>query len=344
MSAAKSKVLLVGMGGVGSIASYTLQLNGKSDVTVVARSSYDILTTTGFKLESCDYGTVDSFKPDHVSKSVEEAGKEFGPFDFIVVTTKNIPDISPVEKIIEPVVTPSSVIVLLENGGGIERDLFKAYPKNHVISGVTIIGSTLYTDTVKQVGTDGISFGAFINPNLPADAQKESAKKFHEIYRNDINNAKYDENVKFIRWRKLVYNAAINSACAITNVDSGRLQVFGGYKSIVLPAMEEVLLIAKSDGVDLPRDVIDFMANSDDDYYPPSMLIDLRKGQYTEYKIILGNALDIAKENGVNAPILSVLHNLLHIIQMRTMEEKGRFELPEKRPMLEEPFEIEYKY
>lgn len=338
-----AKVLLVGMGGVGSIASYTLQRNGLAEVTAVARSSYDILTSTGFRIESCDYGTVEGFKPDHVVKSVDEAA-QLGPFDFIVVTTKNIPDIQPVENIIKGVVTPESAIVLLENGVGIERDFFKAYPENHIISGVTIIGSTLYTDTVKQVGPDKISFGAFINPALPKDPQCESAKKFQTIYRNDINDAKYDENVKFIRWRKLVYNAAINSACAITNVDSGRLQCFGGYDSLVLPAMEEVRAIAKSDGVDLPKDVIDFMANSDDDYYPPSMLIDVRKGNYTEYKIIMGNALTIAKENNVSAPILQVLHDLLHVIQMRTMEEKGRFELPAKRPMLDDDFKIEYKY
>lgn len=340
----KAKVLLIGMGGVGSIASYTLKRNGLAEVTVVARSSYDILTTKGFRLESCDYGVVEGYKPDHVAKNVEEAVQKQGPFKFIVVTTKNIPDISPVEEIIAPAVSAESVIVLQENGCGIERDLFKAFPKNHIVSGVTIIGSTLYGDVVKQGCTDGVSYGAFINPALPVEAQKESAKAFHKLYRNDINNAKYDEDVKFIRWRKLVYNAAINSSCAITNVDSGRLQLFGGYKTLVLPAMKEVIAIAKSDGVELPSDIIDTMMNADEDYYPPSMLIDVRKGQYTEYRIILGNALDVAKENGVDAPVLTVLHNLLHIIQMRTMEEKGRFELPAERPMPADNYELKYKY
>ncbi|GMM27809.1 hypothetical protein DAMA08_005250 [Martiniozyma asiatica (nom. inval.)] len=339
-----SNILLIGMGGVGSIAAYTLQKNGKATVTVVARSSYDILTTKGFTLESVDYGHVEGFKPAHVVKSVEEATK-FGPFDYIVVTTKNIPDVSPIEDIMKPAVSENTAIVLLENGVGIERATIAAFPKNSVISGVTLIGSTLYGDVVKHVGSDTVSFGPFENKNIPMDGQIEKAKKFQEIYYNEQNKAKYDENVKYIRWRKLVYNASINTTAAITNLDAGRLELFGATDAIVRPAMKEVLAIAKSDGVDLPEDVIDFMIRSDDGaWYPPSMLIDIRKGNYTEYKIIVGTALDIAKENGVPAPTLEILSALMHAIQMRTMEEKGRFELPEQRPLPADNYKIEYKY
>lgn len=338
------KILIIGVGGVGSIAAYTLQKNG-AEVSVVARSAFDVLNTTGFTIESCDYGTVENFKPDHVYRSAKEAHDYHGKFDYIVITTKNIPDVSPVEKMIEEVYDKDTSIVLLENGIGIERSMYKAYPDATVISGVTMISSTLYGTTVKHVGTDNVSFGPFINPNKSKEEQVEAAKKFAKLYYNEHNKAEYNENVKYIRWRKLVYNAAINTTCAITNVDSGRLDIFGGMDSIVRPAMKEVLAIAKSDGVELPEDIIDFMIYSDDDeYYPPSMLIDVRKGQYTEYKTILGTALDIAKENGVSAPILTILCNLLEVIQLRTMEEKGRIELPEKRPSASENFKIQYKY
>ncbi|TID30734.1 hypothetical protein CANINC_000650 [Pichia inconspicua] len=338
-----TKVLIIGVGGVGSIAAYTLQNNG-AQVSVVARSAYDVLKDTGFTIESCDYGTI-NFKPDHVYKSAKEAHDDQGKFDYIVITTKNIPDVSPVEKMIEDVYDKDTSIVLLENGVGIERSMFKAYPDSTVISGVTMISSTLYGSTVKHVGKDTVSFGPFINPNINKDKQIESAKNFTKLYYNEHNQAKYDENVKYIRWRKLVYNAAINTTCAITNVDAGRLEIFGGMDSIVRPAMKEVLAIAKSDGVELPEDIIDFMIYSDDgEYYPPSMLIDIRKGQYTEYKTILGTALDIAKENGVPAPVLTILCNLLEVIQLRTMEEKGRIDLPERRPLVSEKYKLEYKY
>lgn len=339
-----AKVLLIGIGGVGSIAAYTLQSNG-AQVSAVARSSYQSLTQEGFTIESIDYGKIDNFKPDFVYKTAEEAHEEQGTFDYIVITTKNIPDVFPVEKMIEKVYHKDTAIVLLENGIGIERSMFKAYPDATVISGVTMISSTLYGTTVKHVGPDTVSFGPFINATLPKEEQIEKTKRFVALYHNDKNNAKYDENVKYIRWRKLVYNAAINTTCAITNVDAGRLDLFGGMEKVVRPAMKEVLAIAKADGVELPEDIIDFMIESDDgEYYPPSMLIDIRKNQYTEYKTILGTALEIAEEKGVPTPVLTVLSNLLEIIQFKTMESLGRIELPEKRPLVAEHYKIEFKY
>jgi 2-dehydropantoate 2-reductase len=337
-----AKILLVGIGGVGSIAAYTLQANG-AEVSAVARSAYDVLTQDGFTIESVDYGKIENFKPDYVFKSAEEAVASRGIFDYIVITTKNIPDVSPVEKMIENAYNKDSTIVLLENGVGIERSMFNAYPDATVISGVTMISSTLYGTTIKHVGPDIVSFGPYINETLDKDSQIEKAKKFVNLYYNDKNKAKYDENVKYIRWRKLIYNAAINTTCAITNVDAGRLEIFGGMDKIVRPAMKEVIAIAKADGVELPEDIIDFMIRSDDgEYYPPSMLIDIRKNQYTEYKTIVGTALDIAAEKGVAAPVLTILCDLLEVIQFRTMESRGKIALPEKRPLPSDNFKLTF--
>ncbi|ONH77332.1 putative 2-dehydropantoate 2-reductase [Pichia kudriavzevii] len=267
-----------------------------------------------------------NFKPTHVYKDVKEAYNEQGPFDYIVITTKNIPDVNPVEKMIEGAYSKDTPIVLLENGIGIERSMFRAYPDATVISGVTMISSTLFHGKiVKHVGVDSVSFGPFINPNLDRDLQIAKAKKFAKLYYNQHNGAKYDEDVKFIRWKKLVYNAAINTTCAITNVDCGRLELFGGMDKIVRPAMKEVIAIAKADGVTLPEGIDEAMIRSDDgEYYPPSMLIDVRKNQYTEYKTILGTALETAQDLGVEAPVLSLLCSLLEVIQYRTMESHGR--------------------
>ncbi|GMG39803.1 unnamed protein product [Ambrosiozyma monospora] len=87
----------------------------------------------------------------------------------------------------------------------------------------------------------------------------------------------------------------------------------------------------------------DMIRSDDGEWYAPSMLVDIRKGNYCEYKVIVGNALDVAKEKGVEAPVLTVLYNLLHVVQMRTMEQKGKFTLPAKRPFPKDNFKIEYK-
>ncbi|KAG0677612.1 hypothetical protein C6P40_002214 [Pichia californica] len=338
-----ANVLLVGMGAVGSIAAYTLQRNG-SVVSVVARSAYDILTNEGFNLESCDYGNILNYKPNFVFKSISDAMKSKGPFDYIVITTKNIPDIQPVENLIAPAFTKNTSIVLLENGIGIERSMFKTFPDSIVISGVTLIGTTLYGKIVKHFSQDIVSFGPFINPNIEKGLQIEKAKEFTKLYSNEKNKIEYNENVKYFRWRKLIFNGAVNTTCAITGVDSGRLDMFGGMHEVSVPAMKEIVEIAKADGVELPNDIINFMVRLDDgEYAPPSMLIDVRRNQYTEYKVLLGNALEIAREYGIKTPTCDILYHLCKVIQMRIMESHGKFVLPEKRPLIDENYQIQFK-
>ncbi|KAK8441624.1 hypothetical protein ACI3LY_000066 [Candidozyma auris] len=325
-----SKVVVVGSGGVGSMAAYALSLN--AETTAIVRSDYNQVSKHGFSIESVDYGTIESFMPQHVVPSIGEAAKQ-GPYDFIVVTTKNTPDISKGEELIEPLVGAESTIVLVQNGIDIGAPYVAKYPQNVVLSGVSMISSTNYGGKITHVGHDELMVGYFTNPNLPVEPQESAAKSFVRLYKNAHNDCVYDENVKYTRWRKLVYNATLNTICSLTGVDVGRLELFGGM-DMVRTAMREVLAAAKSDGVDLPESIMEFMIRSDDgNYYAPSMLVDIRKGNYIELEVILGNAVRIAERNGVAVPTLSLVYKLLAVVQKSTMEAKGAIDVPKERPV-----------
>lgn len=342
----KPKVLLIGFGGVGTIVSYTLEHLGGAEVSAVSRPETHDSIVNGFRIESIDYGIVENYVPTNVYVTAKEAYKQQGPFDYIIITTKNIPDIAPVVDMIDGCFNEKSVIVLIQNGIGIEIPIYRRYPNAIILSGVTLIGTTLYEATVKHVARDDIKFGPFINYNLDKQLQINKCKEFIELYENDKNLVEYEEDVKFTRWRKLVYNACINTTCALANLDAGRVQIFGGFETLVKPAMLEVIAVAKSEGVELPaKEVMDTMCNMGKDvYYPPSMLIDVRNGTYLEHIVIIGNVVKYGSRNGVPIPTLTVLNNLLKLVQMRTMEANKRFVLPEKRPLPEENYQIEYLY
>ncbi|ODV85986.1 hypothetical protein CANARDRAFT_22770 [[Candida] arabinofermentans NRRL YB-2248] len=349
----KPKILLIGMGGVGSIAAYSLTYTNKSDLTVVVRSEYNTLKTTGFEIKSIDYGHIESFKPYKITNSISDAVSENGGggdgFEYIIITTKNIPDITPIETILEQCYDDESenksTIVLLQNGFGIEKSILKKYKNANVISIVTMISSSLINNVVNHVGSEFAKVGYFPNGNLSSKEQELSCFKLIELYSNEKNKIEYDPDVKWTRWRKLMYNATINPISTLTDCDIGRLNIFGGDETLLRPSMIEIINIAKSDGCELPYDAIDSLINSDPGvYYSPSMLVDRRKGNYVEYINILGNALDVANENNIEAPILKTMFWLLRCRQMKLMEEKGRFELPEIRPGPEDGFEISYKW
>lgn len=206
------------------------------------------------------------------------------PFDYIVCVTKNCPDISPtLVDLISPAVTPGhTVIVLIQNGLNIERPLFAAFPRNIVLSGVSMIDS--YEGELGHIiheGPDELRLGAFDNPNLDSAVEEQEAKRFIELYSaGGKTDCQFCADVQWTRWRKLVFNACLNPICAITGLDDARIRLAdGAVEGLVRPAMREILATAEALGHKLPEDVVDFMINFDpiDLYLRPSMQCDLEK-------------------------------------------------------------------
>ncbi|KAG9662961.1 hypothetical protein KCU63_g20307, partial [Aureobasidium melanogenum] len=102
------------------------------------------------------------------------------------------------------------------------------------------------------------------------------------------------------RWRKLVYNACLNSICALTGLDTGRIRLAdGAIDGLVKPAMEEIRAAAKA-------------------------------GNFTEFENIVGEPLRVGTALGVPMPTLKVLYHLLQAIQWRTKEARGKITIPPK--------------
>lgn len=211
-------------------------------------------------------------------------------FDYIVCTTKNIPDSTlKVVDMLAPAITAGhTIIVLMQNGLNIEKPIFERFPQNIVLSGVSMIGSTETSHgVIRHLDPDELLVGAFHNPNLSIDDQHAAAKEFIQVYAaGGKTQCEFVPDVPFSRWRKLVYNACLNSTCAITGLDTGRLRIAGApIKRLVRPAMEEIRLAANASGVPLPDDVAEKMMSILEpitDYFAPSMLVDVRKVSPTE--------------------------------------------------------------
>lgn len=337
------KILLIGSGGVGTMAAYALEFEHKSEVTSVIRSDYEKIVNKGFTIDSCDYGKISNFRSTHIVKSVDEAKKNC-PYDFIVVSTKNVPEVLKITDLIKPVVTQGhSIIVLIQNGIDIEVPILEIYPDNIVLSGTSMISSTNYNGIIYHEGADMLQVGYFMNNSLPEKDQEDAARRFIDLYDNKFIDCSYDPCVRYTRWRKLIYNAALNSICALTGTDVARLEIFGTTATIVNLVMDEIITIAKSEGIVLDESIKEFMIRSDGhNWYEPSMLVDIKKGNYIEVEILVGNPLKIAKKNGVNAPYLSAVYELLKVKQYLTMETKKLLSLPEVRPIptLETPINV----
>ncbi|RDW90088.1 ketopantoate reductase family protein [Aspergillus mulundensis] len=334
-STPKSNILVVGFGGIGTMTAYNLEASGLATVTGVLRSNYELANERGFKIWSCDHGQINSWRPTSITKEVPYVRAGTTPFDYVVVCTKNIPDIPPtVAEIIAPAVSPRHTsIVLVQNGINIEKPIIAAFPNNVVISGISRMNSSeLRPGEIFHQDHDTLIIGAFRNPNLSIEVEHRAAERFTELYNaSGKATGEYSKDVQFMRWRKLVYNASYNSLCAITGMDTSKLRLTGSaVTELLLPVMLEVKSVARAAGYQLAADQEDVSLNGDplDGYFRPSMQQDIEKGNYMEMEVIVGEAVREGQRLGVPVPMLTTVYSLLKVLQFRTKVNRGLVELP----------------
>lgn len=175
-----------------------------------------------------------------------------------------------------------TIVVLVQNGLNIEKPLISAFPENIILSGVSLIGTAEKGHgNIIHDDHDVLIVGPFSNPNVLADVALAAAKEFVEIYNASSKvDCELNENVGFVRWRKLVYNACYNPIATITRMDTSRMRIAKTpIDDLVRPAMWEVWNTAKAAGYQLADDQVEKTVEADpfDVWCKPSMLQDAAK-------------------------------------------------------------------
>ncbi|KAI4640032.1 hypothetical protein J4E93_008832 [Alternaria ventricosa] len=342
MADTKKSVLIIGGGAVGAIAAVNLEFGGLATVTVVLRSNYNVVKDKGYTIESCDHGKLDEWRPSVVRNTIPNLTEEdLPPYDYVILCTKNIPDVSPTAvDLITPALPQNSnktTLILLQNGLNIEKPFLRPHPSIPILSGISMIGSAEPAPGhIVQDEGDRLLIGAFPTSNINPAVPERRAEEFVELYaKGGKTDCQYSPNVLHDRWKKLVFNACLNPICAITGLDDGRLRLAdGALDGLVRPAMREIVAAAKAVcGVELAEDVVEETIHIDplESYLKPSMQQDVEKGNFIEFENLLGEPLRAGKDAGVAMPTLEVLYQLAKAIQWRMKESRGLVDVPKKK-------------
>ncbi len=214
---------------------------------------------------------------------------------------------------------PNAHILMTQNGLGCE-EIVKKYGDWPIISGVTFMSGTRHSDTHVEYELDTATW---LGPWAESNAEFEFVKKVEELINKSGLKAEAYEDLLPHQWSKLIFNSAVNSIAAIT--DLPHVKAFAKQDNIedlgnlVFDMMAEAKTIAEARGVTLADDPWKMNVNAvshgttdGEDYaHVPSMLDDTRNKQFTEIDWITGSIVREAKKAGVAAPYHETLYRLV---------------------------------
>lgn len=272
--------------------------------------------------------------------------KQDGPetrWDFVFVTTKALPDRSDDPAMIAPLISPKSCIVLIQNGVGVEEPFRRRFPKNPIVSAVTVVSAEQTSPgVIRQNRWTRVSIGPYTNglgtgdaetASLSTQAVEQLSKWWGPGWGGIRDVEPHDEvGLQTVRWHKLCINAAFNPSAVLSGGRGNADMVTDPeLREHVVGIMNEIrAAVPRILGRDFPEDMAEpdriVKSTERNTGARPSMLLDWEAGRPLEIEVILGNPVRIARAHGVEMPRLQSLYALLKSAQ-RSREErtaKGR--------------------
>ncbi|PVV00584.1 hypothetical protein BB560_005030 [Smittium megazygosporum] len=327
MTAAR-KYLVFGGGAVGSVFAWRLQQGG-AKVSVVCRSNFRAVRDNGFNIDSVKYGA-GKFTPDNVYQSASDVVKDKQDYDYILVSTKSLPNIvNPAELVAPCVRDKKTVLVLMQNGIGIEQYFEEKFPEN------PIIPATVFLDahqTEHGSITHGVSikldYGIYKPQQLGVQKTESILEQLkQDLVAGDVESSILD-NVQRSRWSKVIWNASFGPISVLAGkYNASELLGDPIANQLVRTTMKELIAIGDTttgekvspiSSEDFIDKMIDFTQNRPNPFIP-SMLVDFENKRPMEHHVIVKNPIDVANKLGVKVPVLETLYSLLVLLEKKSL-------------------------
>jgi 2-dehydropantoate 2-reductase len=302
------RALVLGAGAIGALYGHILARAG-AEVSVVARSDFDLIAKNGYQIKSNHIGDA-TFKPKYVIRQSSD-WNEKAP-DLLLVCIKVLDNLDQVA-LISSFVGAHTCIILIQNGIDIESPIRAAFPNNEIVSALAFVQvSRTAPGVIEHFSYGELTIGTF--PKGIGDG----CRKFGYLLEQGGIPGKLTEDVVNARWQKCLWNAPFNPVSAMTGPSKTHTilnHIMG--ETLIRDMMKEVFDTAAAAGHPLPEGIIDqyVQATKNVRSYKTSMALDMQNGRPMETEAILGNTVRIAKKLGVATPKLDTLYALMKVYE-----------------------------
>ena len=297
------KYAIIGTGAIGGYYGGKLA-NAGFDVHFLLHSDYDYVRQHGIQVNSCN-GDFHLDAP-NIYNNVEEMPK----VDVVIVALKSTNN-HLLRQLLAPLLNPGTLVLMIQNGIGIEPDVEKLFPDVWLAAGLAFICSNkTKPGIVDHLFYGNINIGNYSAPKpvidtLIADFDKAGVKAFDVDYLE-------------ARWKKAVWNMPFNGMSVVLNAQTDQLLADASTRTLIKAQMMEVVMAANALGVEnIDEAFADKMIANTDAMVPysPSMKLDHDYHRPMEVYYLYTRPIQEAASAGVDMPLLKDLEQkLLKII------------------------------
>jgi 2-dehydropantoate 2-reductase len=307
----KRTYAILGTGALGGFYGAKLQKSGL-EVHYLLKSDYQQVSEQGLIIESKD----GDFTLPQVN-AYNDVNK-MPQCDVVIVSLKTTQN-QLLSNLLPPIVKDDGVVLVLQNGLGIEAEIAEIVSNVHVIGGLCFLCS----NKVAPGHIHHLDYGQITLGEYTSNYQSTGITKKMQEVTADFENAGISiellEDLLLGRWKKLVWNIPYNGLSVILDARTDELMTDIYTRQLVESLMWEVVAGAKSTGRIIPESFIQTML----DYtvkmkpYRTSMKIDFDEKRPLELEAIFGNPLRKAELAGVNLPQIRCLYQQLKFLDLR---------------------------
>lgn len=295
---------VVGTGAIGGYYGTKLARAGY-DVHFLLHSDYDYVRQHGLKVSSCD--------GDFILPNVQAYSNthEMPKADVVLVGLKSTNQ-HLLRSLLPPLLKDDTVVVLIQNGIGLEADVQSWFPGLWLAAGLAFICSAkTEPGHIRHQCYGSINLGNYSCPDK---------KRIEAILADFIESGIDAHEVEYAeaRWKKAVWNMPFNGMTVALHTQTDQLLSCPATRQLIYEQMMEVIDAANALGIKgLDESFAKKMMETTDAMVPysPSMRLDYDFGRPMEIEYIYTRPIAEARRVGAAMPRLEMLERELRFLE-----------------------------
>ena len=295
---------IIGTGAIGGYYGAKLAHAGQ-EVHFLLHSDYEYVKQHGLQVDSCD----GSFHLDNVN--VYQQAGDMPQCDVVLVGLKSVNN-NKLQSLLSPLLHGETLVVLIQNGIGVEEDVQKMFPGVQLAAGLAFICSAkTQPGLVSHQCYGSINLA---NYSCQDEALMQTVVDEFRAAGIETGLVEYHE----ARWKKAVWNMPFNGMTVALHTQTDKLLKNPSTRQLIREQMMEVVRTAQHLGVkNLDESFVDKMIETTDAMtpYSPSMRLDYDFHRPMEIYYLYTRPLEIARASGCPMPKLEMLEAELRFLE-----------------------------